>query len=93
MISRSCAAMGLAAVLAACASAPADDSIKIVSATPASIELACYDAGLVWGKCPTPQAITDVAERHCQKYGRHAATAEVRSAPVGNSWSLYQCVQ
>jgi hypothetical protein len=73
-----------ALVLASCAGAEP----RILSATPASVEIECI--GLV--TCRSAQAVADTAEAHCQKYGLHAQQTAVARAPSGNEQAVFSCV-
>lgn len=76
-----------ALALAACAGQVGAEP-RIVSATPASIELECI--GLV--TCRSAQAVADAAEAHCQKYGLHAQQSSIARAPSGNEDATFNCV-
>ena len=76
-----------------------EPGISIKSATPVSIT--------IWGKSQTPifsgplevsdQMMTDLAERHCSKYGKHARRAMQRyvdNSGGAESWRefTYNCI-
>jgi hypothetical protein len=73
-------------MLAACAAAEP----RIVSETPASVELECIGAFV--SSCRSPQAVADAAQAHCQKYGLNAQENMLSRAPSGNERAVFNCV-
>lgn len=78
------AAVLAALLLAGCAGAEP----RIVSATPASVEIECI--GVV--ACKSAQAVADAAQAHCQKYGLNAQQTMLARAPSGNERAVFSCV-
>jgi hypothetical protein len=73
-------------MLAACAGAEP----RIVSQTPASVEIDCmtlWDTG-----CRSAQAVADLAQRHCRQYGLDAQESKLAESPSGNRRVIYNCV-
>jgi hypothetical protein len=60
---------------------------KIISATPASVEIQCIGAV----PCKSAQSVADLAEAHCQKYGLHARQSMLSRAPSGNEDAVFSC--
>lgn len=62
---------------------------RIIAETPASISFECI--GAVGGCSSSPQAIADMAQRHCQKTGKNAQQNDLRTAPSGNLKATFVC--
>jgi hypothetical protein len=76
------------AALCGCAGA---GTPEIVSQTPASIEIRCV-GDLIIPECGSPQAVADVADKHCAGFGLIAQQSQIRTSPSGNRWVTYICV-
>lgn len=75
------ATLGAVLLLAGCAKP------EIVAQTPGSVEIAC--AGFT---CTDPQAVADLAEKHCRQYGLDAQSNHLRMSESGNRWETFSCV-
>ncbi len=56
---------------------------KIVSQTPAGVEISCTY------RCSSEQDVADLAQNHCQKYGLNAQQDNIES----RKWASYRCVR
>jgi hypothetical protein len=74
----------LAVALSNCAGARP----RIVSQTPASVEIDCI--GVV--SCESRQAVADLAQQHCRQFGLDAQESKIADAPSGNLRAIYNCV-
>lgn len=63
---------------------------EIVAQTPGSIEIKCI--GALVPQCASPQAVADVAEAHCAKYGQVAQQTQLRQSQSGNREVTFACV-
>lgn len=85
----------IAVAMGGCAMPPAGSEIGIVSATPASVEIFGRSSipGAIGPQAPTAtdQEIADLAQKHCQQYGRDARKLSVREVP-GARYVLFDCV-
>ena len=61
---------------------------RIISQTPASVEIECI--GVV--SCESRQAVADLAQQHCRQFGLDAQESKVADAPSGNLRAIYNCV-
>lgn len=71
--------------LSACAASP-----KIVSRTPAGIEIDCFSGGITCSE--TSQGVADIAQAHCRQHGLDARQRDEGSSPSGRRWAAYDCV-
>jgi hypothetical protein len=72
--------------LAACAAA----TPHIVSQTPGGVQIECVSAGPTG--CTSPQAVADMAQSHCQRYGLDAQQRSIQQSAAGDIWASYVCV-
>jgi hypothetical protein len=76
-----------ALLLSGCAAAKP----KVISQTPASIEIECVTTSLAG--CSSAQDVADMAQAHCRQYGMNAQPNRVLTSTSGNRWASYNCVR
>jgi hypothetical protein len=84
-VKKACAPVLLLLILSGCAASP-----KIVSQTPAGIEIDCWQGGLTCSE--TAQGVADIAQKHCRQHGLDARQRDEASSPSGRRWVAYDCV-
>jgi hypothetical protein len=68
---------------------PSCASPHIEAQTPAGIEIDCF-GGLTCSQ--SPQALADLAQAHCRKYGLNAQQDRLNTSASGRRWVTYKCV-